>query len=132
MLAATTSIRELSVEEVRKAYLPLRLEILDHELQWLRVPTNSELALWDDFDEDAIQFGYFSNGTSIGEVRLIVRSDRTQLPSGPFNPSDWAYGRLVGEVSRLVVKAEYRGKKVGLRLLERCIQWAESRGVVSL
>ena len=101
-------IRRLSLDELKRHYLPLRLIAFAEELGWASSCEDSE-ATRDIYDKKAICFGAFWGDRMLGAIRLVLGHSTDQLPSGRHLPSKAQFEGKCGELNRAVVEKHFRG-----------------------
>lgn len=102
-------LSRLEASEVEEQALPLRGDVLARELEWTSVLSPATVALGDSWDPDSKHVGVFDGATLIGTGRLILSDDASKLPAG-IQLGEKAVGTgPSGEISRVVVRREYRG-----------------------
>ncbi|MGI6642185.1 MAG: GNAT family N-acetyltransferase [Limnochordia bacterium] len=94
--------RPLAQSEFELA-LAVRMKVFVEEQ---KVPVEEE---HDHLDAEAVHFGAFSDGEIIGTGRIVPRG-------------------TVAKVGRVAVLPQYRGMRVGYRLMEAMLEWAGKRG----
>lgn len=124
-------IRRLNFEEVVRLYAPLRMAVLGDELQRTKPCVHAADDLLDRHDWTSKSFGCFVGRQLVGAVRLVVVRSPEQLPASPLVDgrfSRWCPGGF-GEVSRLIVRQEYRRLRIGTQLVAFSLQSAVRSGI---
>jgi len=124
-------IRRLSMQEVARLYVPLRMAVLGDELNRTKPRVHAADDLLDRHDWISRAFGCFVGEELVGAVRLVAVRSPDQLPASPLlggRFSLWRPGGF-GEVSRLIVRREYRGLGIGTRLVAFALRSAVRSGI---
>ena len=96
-------VRQLTAEEFADA-LALRMEVFVDEQ---KVPPEEE---HDALDASATHFGAFEGTTIVGTGRLVVKAEK-------------------GKIGRMAVRKDYRGRGVGLAVLEAIVDACRELGL---
>lgn len=124
-------IRRLRMQEVLRLYVPLRMAVLGDELQRTKPCVHAADDLLDRYDRTSRSFGCFVREELVGAVRLVVVRGPEQMPASPLLDgrfSHWRPGGF-GEVSRLIVRREYRCQGIGTQLVAYALQSAVCSGI---
>jgi hypothetical protein len=123
------AIRELAPEQITALVLPLRMRVWHGELGMVWHAVSGPESVRDEFDGDAIHFGYFDGNVLAGSLRLIIRDDARELPTGRYIPPHMRYVGKAAELSKGQVEPRYRGNRCFGDLMDAAYQRAVSERV---
>src|ERR1035441_2380842 len=117
-------LRTSSRTEVESEYASLRFAVLHHELGWASSKLVGAGGLIDVYDSHSLSCGVFYGRDLIGAFRVVVGKSVDSLPSGGTIKRFGIRSVNCAELSRGMVREEYRRCGVFTALVAACVERA--------
>lgn len=119
-----------NLSDLKKMY-DLIWEVYALEKKYINTNCYSQEVIIDEFEENAIKIGAFSNnGEIIGTLRIILNSPRSFYVEKDFNVDLSKFPKNeIAELSRLIVRSDYRNKLISLGLLKKGFEECRKRKI---